>query len=84
MGMSEIFFRIRLTRDRKLRFKSGVFIKASPFKDGEIVKPRANQKEIAALRQVENDLAALEGRILAFLLTVNPAKVPREAIGERA
>ena len=43
-GMSEIFFRISLTKNVKYRVKSGIYINATRFKDGEIIKPRANQK----------------------------------------
>lgn len=81
-GRAEIFLRISLTRDRKLRIKSGVFVKATRFKNGEIIKPRANQKEIALLHNTENALAEIERNILDYLLNTDPATVPRETIEE--
>ena len=59
-GESEILFRFTISRTKQLRIKSGLFISPSRFKDGEIKKPRANQKEAEALTMLENRLIAIE------------------------
>lgn len=65
-GRSEILFRLSLTKDIKLRLKSGIYIKPSRFNDGAIVKPRANQEEIAELKELERKIRDLEDYIYAL------------------
>ena len=65
-GRSEIQFRLSLTKDIKLRLKSGIYIKPSRFNEGAIVKPRANQEEIAELKEVERKIRDLEDYIYAL------------------
>ncbi len=65
-GRSEIQFRLSLTKDIKLRLKSGIYIKPSRFNAGTIVKPRANQEEIAELKELERKIRDLEDYIYAF------------------
>lgn len=62
-GRSEIQFRLSLTKDIKLRLKSGIYIKPSRFNAGTIVKPRANQEEIAELKELERKIRDLEDYI---------------------
>ena len=63
---SEIQFRLSLTKDIKLRLKSGIYIKPSRFNAGTIVKPRANQEEIAELKELERKIRDLEDYIYAL------------------
>lgn len=79
-GMSEIFFRISLTKNVKYRVKSGIYINATRFKDGEIIKPRANQKEIVLLRGIERSLEEIENALLDFFVTVPAQSVSRDMI----
>ena len=65
-GRSEIQFRLSLTKDIKLRRKSGIYIKPSRFNAGTIVKPRANQEEIAELKELERKIRDLEDYIYAL------------------
>ena len=65
-GRSEIQFRLSLTKDIKLRLKSGIYIKPSRFNAGTIVKPRANQEEIAELKELERKIRDLEDYIYAL------------------
>lgn len=65
-GRSEIQFRLSLTKDIKLRLKSGIYIKPSRFNTGTIVKPRANQEEIAELKELERKIRDLEDYIYAL------------------
>ena len=78
--MSEIFFRISLTKNVKYRVKSGIYINATRFKDGEIIKPRANQKEIVLLRGIERSLEEIENALLDFFVTVPAQSVSRDMI----
>lgn len=72
-GRSEILFRLSLTKDIKLRLKSGIYIKAARFNDGAIVKPRANQEEIAELKEIERKIRDLEDYIYS-LCEENPVE----------
>lgn len=65
-GRSEIQFRLSLTKDIKLRLKSGIYIKPSRFNAGTIVKPRANQEEIAELKELERKIRDLGDYIYAL------------------
>ena len=65
-GRSEIQFRLSLTKDIKLRLESGIYIKPSRFNAGTIVKPRANQEEIAELKELERKIRDLEDYIYAL------------------
>lgn len=65
-GRSEIQLRLSLTKDIKLRLKSGIYIKPSRFNAGTIVKPRANQEEIAELKELERKIRDLEDYIYAL------------------
>lgn len=81
-GRSEIFFRISLNRNKKLRVRTNVYILATRFKDGEIVKPRANAQEILELRKIENSIADIERLILDYILTVDCNVVERADIAQ--
>lgn len=56
--------RVSVSMNMKLRIKSGVFVSPARFKDGRFIYPRANQKEVAQLRAVENELQQIESLIL--------------------
>lgn len=68
-GRAEILFRLTINRTTQLRFKTGLYVAASRFKNGEIVKPRANQKELEELREVESSLVSLEQFLLKLTET---------------
>lgn len=65
-GKAEILLRINIDRTHQQRIKSGIFITAARFREGEIIKPRANQKEAEELHVIENELIALERFILSL------------------
>lgn len=70
-GKSEIMLRLSLSKNDKIRIKSGIFVSASRFKDGTFIKPRANQQELAELRDAEDRLISLE-RFLIGLSETHP------------
>ena len=59
-GQSEIMLRVNVNHVKRIRIKSGLFISPNRFKDGNIIKPRANQIELAELNQLESALVQLE------------------------
>ena len=63
-GKAEILLRINIDRTHQQRIKSGIFVTASRFRDGEFIKPRANQKELQELNKTEAELKDLENFIL--------------------
>lgn len=65
-GKAEILLRINIDRTHQQRIKSGIYITASRFREGEIIKPRANQKELQELNQTEAQLKDLENYILTL------------------
>lgn len=71
-GKSEIIIRLTIGRGVQPRLKSGLFIAPSRFKDGAIIKPRANQTEATELRKIEAELTAMEQYLLN--LCVNTPK----------
>ncbi len=72
-GKSEIMLRLSLSKNDKIRIKSNIFVLASRFKDGTFIKSRANQHEIAELRDTEDRLISLE-RFLIGLSETHPIK----------
>ena len=60
-GKCQILLRVIITRTNRPRIKSGLYINPENFKNGKIVKPRANRNEAGALRELETTLTALEG-----------------------
>ncbi len=63
-GKSEILFRLSLSKDVKLRLKSGFFINPDRFSNtGAISMPRANQAEKAELKILERKIRDLEDYI---------------------
>lgn len=59
-GKSEIVIRLSIGRGLQPRLKSGVYISPARLRDGKIIFPRANQKEVLELRAIETQLIAVE------------------------
>lgn len=80
-GVSEIFLRISVARGKVWKFGSGVFINPARLKDdGSIHYPRANQKEVAALRNLEKEIGEVEQLIFDMILSADVASLEREMI----
>lgn len=77
-GKAEVLLRISIDRNHKQRVKSGIFIPTNRFRDGEIIKPRANRKEAEELTQIENSLIELERHILSLCQQNNPETLTKE------
>lgn len=81
-GKAEVLLRVSIDRNHKQRIKSGIFIPASRFRDGEIVKPRANRKEADALTQIENSLVELERMIISLCQQNEPEMLTKDFFTE--
>lgn len=81
-GRAEILFRLTINRTTQLRLKTGLYVSASRFKNGEIVKPRANQKELEELREVEGSLVSLEQFLLKLTETTPHEKLTKDFIAK--
>lgn len=82
-GRAEILFRLTINRTTQLRLKTGLYVSASRFKNGEIVKPRANQKELEELREVESSLVSLEQFLLKLTETTPHEKLTKDFIAKQ-
>jgi len=71
-GKAEVLLRISIDRNHKQRIKSGIFIPVNRFRDGEIMKPRANRKEAEELTMTENAIVELERMILSLCQQNDP------------
>lgn len=76
-GKSQIILRVTVGRGIQPRIKSGIYITPARFKDGAIIKPRANQKEATELRAVEARLIAVEQFILDLCVST-----PKESLNK--
>lgn len=81
-GKAEVLLRISIDRNHKQRIKSGIFIPANRFRDGEIIKPRANRKEADALTQIENSLVELERMIISLCQQNEPDTLTKDFFAE--
>lgn len=79
-GKSEIICRVSICRGVQPRLKSGIFIDPTRFKDGAIIKPRANRKEAAELQKLESDLTALEQYLLDYCTAAPREQLTKESI----
>ena len=49
-GESEIMLRLTVSRELRLRLRSGMFIEPSRFREGKFIMPRADRKTLAKLQ----------------------------------
>lgn len=77
-GRSELMLRINCNRTTRVRVRSGIFLEAARFKDGKIVKPKANQKLASELRELENSIYNLEQFIFTLCETTPAEKMTKE------
>lgn len=77
---SEIYLRVTVTRTKQIRLHSGIYVKPERFRNGGIVMPRTNQKEINQLRKTESDLMRLESRIIDHCLTAPEDDITKETL----
>lgn len=81
-GKAEVLLRISISRECRIRLKTGIFIPVNRFKDGKIVKPRANRKEAETLTGLEQELTELEQFITALCYRTDPVKLTKDYINQ--
>ncbi len=80
-GVSEIFLRVSVARGKVWKFGSGVFINPARMRaDGSVSYPRANQREVAELHRVEQDVMAVERVVYDFVLASDVSALTREMV----
>lgn len=82
-GKSEIIIRLSIGRGAQYRLKTGLFIIPARFKDGVIVKPRANQKEAAELRVLESEVNDIEQYLLDLCANATKEELSKEIVIDR-
>lgn len=82
-GKSEIIIRLSIGRGIQPRLKSGLFITPIRFKDGSIIKPRANQTEAAELRKIESELTGLEQYLLNLCANTPKEQLNKDYLNEQ-
>lgn len=65
-GEAEIMLRLSVSRELRLRLKSGIFVEATRFRDGKIIMPRADRKTLAKLQIINDNLVSLESRLISL------------------
>lgn len=79
-GKAEIILRFTLGRGSQWRLHSGLFINPLRFKDGKIVRPRADQEEAAELTALEAKIQKAEMYLYDIALTDTASSMDREAL----
>lgn len=82
MGRSEIILRVSVCRGIQPRIRSGLYLPPARFnrEKGAIVMPRANQKEVAELRKIENDLIKIERHLLNLCVTLPKEQLNKDTL----
>ncbi len=81
-GKSQIILRVSIARGLQPRIKSGLFITPGRFKDGMIIKPRANQVEAGELRNLESQLVSIEQFLLDLCTSTSREELSKEFLTE--
>lgn len=79
-GRAEILLRISISRECRLRLKTGIHVPVARFKNGQIIKPRANRIEAEELNNLENELTDLEQFITALCYKTDPGSLTKDYI----
>lgn len=65
-GKAEILLRVSVSRNTKLRIKSGVFVEVSRFRNGELIVPRSGQQAHEDYKQASKRLRDTESIVLEY------------------
>ena len=77
-GESEIMLRLTVSRELRLRLRSGVFIEPSRFRDGKFIMPRADRKTLAKLQIISDNLSSLESRLISLSVNTPTNQLSKE------
>lgn len=82
-GQSEIIVRLSVARGIQPRLRTGLYIAPSRFRDGRIIRPRADRAEAARLQKIEAELTAIEQHLLHIATTTPREGLSREYLRRR-
>lgn len=77
-GESEIMLRLTISRDLRLRLKSGIFTDPARFKNGKFIMPRADRKTLVSLQQLNDNLVALETSLVSLAVNTPKEKLTKD------
>lgn len=77
-GEAEIMLRLSVSRELRLRLKSGIFVEATRFRDGKIIMPRADRKTLAKLQIINDNLISLESRLISLCVSTPQKSLSKE------
>lgn len=75
--------RLTVSRELRLRLKSGIFVEPSRFRDGKFIMPRADRKTLANLQTISDNLTSLETSLISLCVNT-PANLLSKAFFEDA
>ena len=81
-GESEIMLRLTVSRDLRLRLKSGIFVDPSRFREGKFVMPRADRKMLTELQALSDRLVALESMLVNLCVNTPQNLLSKEVFEE--
>lgn len=82
-GNAEILLRFNVTRDYRVRLKSGFFLSPARWKKDQFVIPRADPEEAARLRQMDKDLKDMEHFLIQLFEKTPLDKFTKDFINEQ-
>lgn len=74
-GECEILLRVSVRRGCAPLLQTGVFVAPARFRDGVIVKPRANREEVERLTAVDDEVGEMERHVSKWLARFVPSDV---------
>lgn len=84
LGESQVLMRVTVSRSRQIRIKSGIFVPAAWWRDGGIVKPRANRELLASLCALERLIGDVEREIIRLCESMDAELVTKRMLEETA
>lgn len=82
-GNAEILLRFNITRDYRVRLKSGFFLPPARWKNDQFVIPRADPIEAARIRQMDKDLSDMEHFLIQLFEKTPLDKFTKEYINDQ-
>lgn len=82
-GQSEIIVRLSVARGIQPRLRTGLYIAPARFRNGKLIRPRADSNEAARLQKIEAELTAIEQHLLHIATTTPRDCLSREYLRRR-
>lgn len=79
-GQAQILLRVTVNHSLQFRIKSGLHIEPKRFRDGVIIRPRANQIEINFLKSIDDKLDELQKIIIDYCDNTPTEEITKEGM----